>query len=74
MLSESLDNKKINDVTRSFLQNFDKIKTEQKMKSTNVSNENHEIDLRDDIEMIGSDAITFDVSKIISQAIVENVQ
>lgn len=74
-----MDNKLINEVTRSFLKNFDRIKAEQKLKLANVTNANSvnntvDIDLRDDIQLIGSDTITFDVTNIISQAIVENVQ
>lgn len=78
-LSEQLDNKTINDVTRSFLKNFDRVKAEQKQKLTNITNANDavnntvDIDLRDDLPLVRSDVITFDVTNIISQAIVENV-
>lgn len=78
-LSVQLDNKTINDVTRSFLKNFDRVKAEQKQKLTNITNANDavnntvDIDLRDDLPLVRSDVITFDVTNIISQAIVENV-
>lgn len=78
-LSVQLDNKTINDVTRSFLKNFDRMKAEQKQKLTNITNANDavnntvDIDLRDDLPLVRSDVITFDVTNIISQAIVENV-
>lgn len=55
------------------------MKAEQKQKLTNITNANDavnntvDIDLRDDLPLVRSDVITFDVTNIISQAIVENV-
>lgn len=83
---EILDNKQINDVTRIFLKNFDKVKSDQKQKTSiadvpstadlnGVTNKTVDIDLRDNNEPTArSDSIAFDVTNIISQAIVENVQ
>lgn len=87
-LLELLDNKPINDVTRLFLKNFDKIKSEQRQKKSaidvtcdanGVTNQIMDIDLRDNNQSmtattVRSDSIVFDVTNIISQAIVENVQ
>lgn len=72
-----LDNKVINEVTRTFLKNLDRIKSEQKQKSFNVSNNdsnNLEIDLREELPLVRSDEIVFDVSNIISEAIDENME
>lgn len=87
MSLEFLDNKQINDVTRLFLKNFDKIKSEQKQKRsvTDVdgpcvdesitTNNTVDIDLRDNNQsIVRSDPIALDVTNIISQAIVENGQ
>lgn len=82
---ELLDNKQINDVTRLFLKNFDKVKSEQKQKKSAIdvpsdasgaTNKTVDIDLRDNNNQltVRSDSIAFDVTNIISQAIVENVQ
>lgn len=77
---ETLDGKAINDVTRTFLKSFDRVKTEQKQKLPVVTNEvgivinTVDIDLREESPSMNSNAITFDVSQIISQAIIENVQ
>lgn len=70
-----LDNKAINEVTRTFLKSLDRIKSEQKQKSINLSNndiKNIEIDLRKDLPLLRSDGTVFDVSNIISEAIDEN--
>lgn len=75
--SEILDSKAINDVTRTFLRNFNRVKSEQKQKLPSISsgaNNTVDIDLREDLPFIRSDGVAFDISNIISQAIVENVQ
>lgn len=72
-----LDNKAINEVTRSFLKNFHRVKAEQKQKHSNVANNdnnNIDIDLREELPSTPSGGAVFDVSKIICQAIVENVE
>lgn len=87
MFLELLDNKQINDVTRLFLKNFDKVKSEQKQKKSTAdasacvdgngaANNTVDIDLRNDNNQsaVRSDPIAIDVNSIISQAIVENVQ
>lgn len=67
ILLEVLDDKIINEVTRCFLKNFDRVKAEQKLKFVNVTNANSvsntvDIDLRDDIQLDQlSDTITSDV-------------
>ncbi|XP_055325560.1 protein phosphatase 1 regulatory subunit 42-like [Sitodiplosis mosellana] len=74
---EMLDNKEVNEVTRAFLKSFDRIKTEQKQKLTNTNsscNKAVDIDIREDLPLIHSEGIAFDVTNIISQAIVENIQ
>lgn len=72
-----LDNKTINEVTRSFLKSFHRVKAEQKQKQPNIlghENNNIDIDLREDLPSTPLDGAVFDVSKIICQAIVENVE
>lgn len=84
---ELLDNKQINDVTRLFLKNFDKVKSEQKQKKSTAdvgpcvdgngaTNNTVDIDLRNDNGQSAAhpDPMAIDVGRIISQAIVENVQ
>ncbi|XP_031633407.1 protein phosphatase 1 regulatory subunit 42-like [Contarinia nasturtii] len=73
---EILDSRMVNDVTRSFLKSFDKVKTEHKQKLANTNNNAKivDIDLREDLPSIHSEGRTFDVTNIISQAIVENMQ
>lgn len=87
-LLELLDNKQINGVTRLFLKNFDKVKSEQKLQKqqklytnnvayepSGATNNTVDIDLRDNDQTTErSDPIGIDVTNIISQAIVENVQ
>lgn len=76
--AEILDGKIVSDVTRTFLKSFDRVKAEQKQKLTNTTNSNNakivDIDLREDLPIVHSEGITFDVTNIISQAIVENIQ
>lgn len=70
-----MDNKAIEDVTRLFLKKFDKVKSEQKQKIANTQNAcdaNNTVDI--DLSPVRSDGLVFDVTSIISQAIVENVQ
>lgn len=72
-----LDNKVVNEVTRNFLKSFNRVKTEQKQKLNHINsscNKAVDIDLRDDLPLIHSEGIAFDVTNIISQAIVENIQ
>lgn len=72
-----LDNKVINEVTRSFLKSFHRVKSEQKQKQPNISSNDHnniDIDLREELPSTPLDGAVFDVSKIICQAIVENVE
>lgn len=72
-----LDNKVVNEVTRNFLKSFDRVKTEQKQKLNHISSsctKAVDIDLREDLPLIHSEGIAFDVTNIISQAIVENIQ
>lgn len=84
LLLELLDNKQINGVTRLFLKNFEKVKSQQQKVIINsvpcdpngtANNTIMDIDLRDNDESVKrSDSIGIDVNNIISQAIVENVQ
>lgn len=71
-----LDNKEINEVTRTFLKNFDRVKSELKQKVTNSNSsciKGVDIDLREDPPLAHPEGIVFDVTTIISQAIIENV-
>lgn len=71
-----LDNKEVNQVTRKFLRNFDRVKSELKQKLTNNNSggiKGVDIDLREDLPLVHSEGIVFDVTTIISQAIIENV-
>lgn len=74
-----LDSKIVNEVTRTFLRRFDRVKSEQKQKPPKANDEvdiainTVDIYLREELPSINSNRITFDVENIISQAIIENV-
>lgn len=74
-----LDGKIVNEVTKTFLTRFDRIKSEQKPKPPKVSDEADiimntvDIYLHEELPSMNSNRLTFDVKNIISQAIIENV-
>lgn len=74
-----LDNKIVNEITRTFLRRFDRVKSEQKQKPLKAHDEvditinTVDIYLSEELPSINSNRITFDVANIISQAIIENV-